>query len=338
VGIGRRHERINRQLVGIAEASCREGGGVIVLRSMRAGFQRTLGAPGMMLALWLVNLAVALPAGWMMASALEESIGASQVHRELRDGFDMGWFGEFAAEARGIEATFRPSIAGATAFYDNLEAWLTGDLFSGFAGIVGVGILYALLWMLLLGGVLQRFARRDRRGFAAFVSDGGAFCPRFLRLALLSAPLYWLVYRVYRLLYERLEEATRDVTAEATVLLMSLGVWVLTALLLTLIHVSFDYAKIATVVDERRSMLLAALRGAGFVLRHPLRTCGLFYGMVLIGLLLLALWAWIGPGIAQSTWSGVVLAFAVGQLYLLARLTLRVALLGAEVDLYRRLG
>jgi hypothetical protein len=199
-------------------------------------------------------------------------------------------------------------------------------------------VLYGLVWALLLGGVLQRFARPDRgRGVVAFLHDGGTFFTRFVRLALLSAPLYWLVYRLYRWLYDWLVEATRHVTEEVTVLLFSLGVWVLAALLLTLIHMSFGYAKIATVVEDRRSMLLAALRGVGFVLRHPLRTCGLYYGLAFAAAVLLALYAWLGPGIGQSSLLTVLIAFAAGQLYLLARISMRLVLLGAQTELYRQL-
>ncbi len=311
---------------------------MLVFRSMTSGFLGTARVPRVVIGLWLVNLMLVLPAGWVMTGVLERSIGASRVHSDLRQGFDLGWYGEFRTEARGIETSFRPTVAAETAFYDNLEGWATGEFIKEFPGLVGLGILYALVWALLLGGVLQRFARPDgERGVAGFVRSAGWFYPRFLRLALLSLPLYWAVYRLHRFMYARLESATRDVTEEVSILLVSLAALAVTIFLLTLIQMIFGYAKIATVVEERRSMLLAALRGARFVLRHPLRTCGLYYGMLLIAVVLLTLYGWLGPGIGQSTPLTVFIAFAVGQLYLVARLVVRLALLGGQLDLFQRL-
>jgi len=311
---------------------------VQVLPSIATGFRRTLGSPGMVLGLWLAGLVVALPAAAVMGVALDRSIGASQAHQGLREGFDMGWYGEFAADAKGIETTFRPDLAGVTAMLDNLEALLGGTLFAGFAGLVGVGVLYGLVWALLLGGVLRRFAAPGRpRGTARFLQDGAELFPRFVRLTLIAAPLYGGVYLLHHRLYAAVEHATRDVTEEMTVLVPALGVWLLTALLLALVHVVFGYAKIVTVIEGRRSMLLAALRAAGFVLRHPLRTGGLYVALAALGALLLALWAWLGPGTAQAGWIAVVLAFAAGQLYLLLRTALKLVLLGAETELFLRL-
>jgi len=311
---------------------------VYVLPSIAVGLRQTLRSPGMLLGLWLAGVLVAIPAALVMSVALERSIGASQAHEQLRDGFDMGWYGEFAAEAKGIETTFRPELAGATALLDNLEGLVDGTLFGGFAGLVGVGVLYGLLWALLLGGALRRFAAPDRkRGMARFLQDGAELFPRFVRLALISAPLYGLVYLLHRRLYAAVESATRDVTDEVTVLMLSLAVWLLSALLLAFVHVVFGYAKIVTVIEGRRSMLLAALRGAGFVLGHPLRTSGLYLVLVFAAVLLLTLYAWLGPGSAQAGWVSVALAFAAGQLYLLLRIALRLALLGAQTELFLRL-
>ena len=51
--------------------------------------------------------------------------------------------------------------------------------------------------------------------------------------------------------------------------IMAFGICFQLPVLLTLIHMVFGYAKVATVVEDRRSMILAAFRGALFVVRHP---------------------------------------------------------------------
>jgi hypothetical protein len=307
-------------------------------KAMSSGFTRATSSRRLVLWLWLTNFAVALPAAWVMAESLRGAIGDSLVQEKLRSGFDMGWFGEFDAAAKGLETTFTPTLLGAGAFYSNLEAWLSGDLFRGFPGLVGLGILYGILWALLLGGVLQRFAGNEGRfSLAHFFSTGGKYFFRFIRLALLSGILYYLVYRLYGWLFRTIEDATRDVTVERTVFLCTLLGAAFIAFLLALVNMVFDYAKIATVLESRRSMLLASLRGLGFVLSYPGRTLGLYYGLGLIGVALLAVYALIAPGAGQSTPLGVLFAFVVGQVYLVLKLLLRLVFYGGQMALYEEL-
>ena len=64
---------------------------------------------------------------------------------------------------------------------------------------------------------------------------------------------------------------------------------------------------------------------------------GIYYGVGLIGLLLLGIYGLIAPGAGPSTIVGVVLAFFVGQLFLLARVAVRLTLLGSQMEFYRRM-
>lgn len=309
-----------------------------IRKAMSAGFSRATSSRGLVLWLWLVNFAVALPVAWVMAASLSGSIGASLVQEKLRSGFDMGWFGEFEAAAKGVETTFTPTVLGAGAFYNNLEAWLSGDIFRGFPGLVGLGILYGILWALLLGGVLHRFAGNEGRfALSHFFATGGKYFFRFVRLTVLSGIFYYLVYRFYGWLFPAIEDATRDVTVERTVFLFTLAGAALIVFLLSLVNMVFDYAKIATVLESRRSMVLAALRGLGFVLSHPGKTLGLYYGLGLIGVVLLGLYAFMAPGAGQSTPVGIAFAFLVGQIYLAIKLLLRLSFYGGEMALFEAL-
>jgi hypothetical protein len=305
-----------------------------MLKAVFKGVWRVLSSPGLVLWLWLVNLAVALPGAWVMSELIRASIGESLVDERLTESFDMGWYGEFEAAAKGLETTFTPTVVGAGAFYNNLEAWLQGEMFEGFPGLVGLGVLYAVLWALFVGGILDRYSAPARFSLSRFFSSGGRFFFRFLRLAVISGLLYYLIYRFAGWLFSWVQRATIDVTVERTVLLYTLMAAVLVILLLTLVNMAFDYAKIATFKEDRRSTLLAAVRGVGFVLSHPIKTMGLYYGLGAVGVLLLALYAWIAPGANQSTVTGVALAFLVGQAFLIVKLMLRLTFYASQMMLY----
>jgi len=182
------------------------------------GLAKVLGSPSVVLWLWLANVCVALPAALILSDSIHDSVGGSLVDEKLREGFDMGWYGEYLANAKGIESSFTPTIVGAGAFFNNIEAWFNGDLFEVHPGLLGFGILYALLWSLFLGGVLHRYgegAGLFRLG--EFLSHGGEHFFRFLRLAVLSGVLYYGIYRFSEWLFRWIERATQDVTVEESV-------------------------------------------------------------------------------------------------------------------------
>lgn len=300
------------------------------------GLRQAFAKPRLLLALWLLNVAVAFPMALVMAGALESSIGASLFHETMRESFDTTWYSVFQAQAQGLAATFKPDVIGIGAVFDNLEAWWSGRLLLKFSGLVALGVAYAVLWAFLSGGVLDRYAHphaehSGRRFAANAVHYGG----RFLQLAAISLVFYYLVYRLARWLFGCIEKASRDTTAEQPVFYQVLVVVALVVVLLHLVRLVFDYAKIATVVQGQRWSPLALWAGLTFVLERPGRTLAVYGIMGLLSLLLIGLYALVAPGAGQSTLLTVSLAFLLSQLYLATRLGLRLALLGAEVAVFQ---
>ena len=86
------------------------------------------------------------------------------------------------------------------------------------------------------------------------------------------------------------------------------------------------------------NVLLAALRSVGFVLSRPVKTFGVYYVLLVVSALTIALYAVVAPGTGQATAVGVALAFAVGQAFIVVKLVLRLTLLGAQTAVYRDAG
>lgn len=306
-----------------------------VFKVIVEGLRRAAGAPWLVLGLVGVTMLSALPAALVITNSLDESFGTSLVADRMREGFDADWLGEYAYVARGLERTFGHQVHGALAFYHNLEGWVSGSMFRRYPMLVMLGAIHGLVWAWLLGGVVHRLVHPDTRGAGPLIRNGSRYFTRFVRLSLCSAILYWLVYRLHRGVFEWLEGATRDVTSERTVLLLSLGAYALTAFLLTLVHNAFGYAKIATVLEDRRSMLLAALRGTGFLLFHPGKALALYYAFAAGSLLILAAYGRVAPGPGSSSVAAVLAACFLAQLVIGLRMGLRLGLLGAQLGLYR---
>ncbi len=335
-----------------------------VLRTIREGLRQAVAAPRVLFLLWLVNVLFAVPVSLMIREALSDSFGSSLVAHTMRDGFDRGWHAEFESQAGDLEKTFRPTLTGPGPMLDNLEAWWSGDIVAdAYPGIVGLGVGYAVLWAFLLGGVLDYLARPEEPlALDRFFGAAGRTFPRFLGLAVLSGVAYALIYALGRKLYGWIEAASRDVTVEKTVLLQVLAASALVVLLLVVVRMIFDYAKIAAVLEDRgnitpeggqrnvtpkggqrnvtpkggqRNTFEIAWEGLRFVLSRPLATLGVTFGFGVLGALLFVLYLWLAPGAGQSTLAGIGLAFLLSQLYLVARLAVRLGLLAGQMSLYR---
>jgi hypothetical protein len=301
------------------------------MRYVLQGIGAALANPGPVLVLWLAPLLLALPAAVLVGAELHDSVAKTAAHEKLRTGFDGAWYGEFRQDTEGLAGTFSPDVNGAGAFLGNLEDWLQGGPFgSEHAGIVALGIVALIVQAFLLGGVVERLAGGDR-GRAAFLRGAGRYGFRFVRLGILSGLLYWAAIAIYGWLYGRVKTATIDTTSEGRVFAWSAAAMGVVALLLVLIHTASNYAKIATVRDDRSSMLLALFHGLALTIRRPLRTLGAYAVLSACGWGAVALYGWIGPGATASSWFGVLAGLLVGQLLLLWRAGIRVAIIGAQV-------
>jgi hypothetical protein len=90
------------------------------------------------------------------------------------------------------------------------------------------------------------------------------------------------------------------------------------------------------VVEERSSALLAFLSSISFCLRNLGRVAGQYVTVAALGGLLILVW-----NAVDSRWETVgyrtqIITLALGQVFVLLRIGLRLALLASQVALYRR--
>jgi hypothetical protein len=301
-----------------------------------AGFRKVLGSPMLLVAAWLLTVLAALPVTVVLGNSLQQSFGRTLAAEPMAEGFDDTWYGEYRGSAKGIESSFDPTLAGVGGVLANLEAWANGSSIEQFSGLVGLGLLFALIWALFLGGVIERYAFADGpRGIPALLNSGGRYWGRFVRLALLSAVAYYGIYRLHGWLMDGLEGRLVDVTEETSALGSTLTIYALTVLLLLLTRACFDYAKISIVIEDRRSALLSAVRGIAFVVTHPIASCGVVLLIAIVSAVPLGLYTWLRPTMITPGWGGVIYAILLGQAWMLARLTLRMTLIGAQTSLYQ---
>ena len=308
----------------------------------RDGIRRVNRAPAILVGVWALTLLVSLPLALALRGMLAQHLGASlaadtaAARRELRLDAGVQRAGDRARRRRSSRRSSASARCSTTSarFLDDTQRPVV---------IVGAAAVYVVLWIFVAGGIIDRYARdRATRAHGFFAACGRVLLPvpaagrgAVDRLrGCCSASLHpWLFDR----LYPRL---TREMTVERTAFVVRVGAvsrlrrcWSPRATML------FDYAKVRAVVEDRRSMLGAIDAAAGFIRRNA----GAAVGAVPAELRAVRAscwrstrWSRRAPAAAGCTmWLG----FGVGQVYVLARLWVKLVFWASETALFQgRLG
>ncbi|MBP1634638.1 MAG: hypothetical protein H6Q10_1212 [Acidobacteria bacterium] len=306
-----------------------------IFASFLDGVRRVGRAPAVLAGVLLVTLLVALPPAIVLRGLLAGSLGSSLAAEEAARGVNQEWWEEFSSQATGLGATFTPRIIGFGGVLDNLSRVLDNRGYAAAVTVVAAG--YLLLWTFLLGGILDRYARNRPTRAPAFFSASGVFFFRFLRLAVLAAAAYALLFGpVHRWLFDGFYPwATRDWPVERNAFLLRAALYLVFGALLVAVNVLFDYAKVRAVVEDRRSALGALMTAFGFVKRHPVPVFGLYLLNGLLFVAVLAAYALVAPG-ARGGWFAW-LGLVVTELYVLARLAVKLIFYASATSLFQRL-
>ncbi|MEE3104665.1 MAG: hypothetical protein VX273_03750, partial [Acidobacteriota bacterium] len=83
------------------------------------GIQRVKAAPAILIGIFLATLILALPQGLILRDMLRAHLGDSLAAEAVATGVNFNWWQEFSAQAKGLGATFSPTIIGFAAVLDN---------------------------------------------------------------------------------------------------------------------------------------------------------------------------------------------------------------------------
>lgn len=302
--------------------------------ALKDGIRRVYRAPVILACVFAVTVISALPLSLIMRGALRTHLGGSLAADQAARGVNYLWWTEFQAQGGALADTFETTIIGFAAVLDNLSTLLDAE--SRPPAILWLGATYVLLWLFLAGGILDRYARaRPTRSYEFFTACGVYFV-RFLRMAPIIALTYYLLFAVVHpfLLEDLFDTFTRGVTVERTAFLWRLGLYVVFGALVLLASIVFDYAKARAVIEDRRSMIGAVAAGVRFVRRNFAAVASLYLLNGTMFVAVLVLYAVFAPG-ASLTGAGMWLGFALGQLYLLARLWVRLVFFASEISLFQ---
>jgi hypothetical protein len=306
----------------------------MVLASWIGGWRRVRQAGGMAIGIHALSFLLALPFALAVRDQIASQLGSSLAAGAVADGVNNDWWSEFTAQAAGLGATFTPSIIGFASTLDTLSRvldaryppmtlmWLLGG--------------YLALWTFLSGGILDRYARQRPTRAHGFFSACGRLWFRLGRLTAVAALVYWLLFKHLHpwMFLDVLPDTTRDLGIERSAFLWRLLFYAIFGLVLLTVNVVVDYARIRLVVEDRRSALGALRAALRYLWHHPLQAAALYALNALGFVVLIALWSVAAPGV-YGTGLAMWIAFAAGQIYLAARLAMKLHFMASQTALFQ---
>lgn len=307
----------------------------MILRAWLDGLGRVRRAPAVLAGVFAVTLLAALPLALTLRAMIGAHLGRSLAAGAAADAVNYDWWQEFQSQASGLGTTFSPAIIGFASSLDSLSRVL--DARAPVAPIAGALGTYLVAWTLLSGGIFDRYARQRRTRAHGFFAACGAFFWRFLRLGIAAAAMYSVLFiYVHRwLLNDAYEWLIVDVTEERIAFLWRAALYAVFGVTLAMVNITLEYARIRLVVEDRHSVIGALSAALGFLGRQPGRASGLYGLNLLLWLIVLAIWALVAPG-AGSAGPMMWLTFGATQLYLLARLAVKLQFMASATALFQR--
>ena len=304
------------------------------VRALLSGLGLVFRAPILVASVVVLTMAAAIPFGIVLGTRLQEAL-ANQPPIALGSGeIDADWWVEFRAQADGLAATFTPAVIGFAAPLDNLSSVLDGTARP--LALAGPVVLAGVLWAWLWGGLLSRF-QSGALGLRGFVSAASRHWPRFLVVSAAAAGVQLLLYlTVHAALFGPIYAAlAAGVASEREAFLIRVGLYLLFGGLLMLVALVGDYTRVAIVVTRPPTLTQAVVAGADFVRRHfgSVATLFVMTGLLFAGLVMVYGAGEIYGGSRVGGWRGII----IGQIYIVARIAIRLIFAASELKLFQAL-
>jgi hypothetical protein len=250
-----------------------------------------------------VNLVLGALGTLGAARTLNAALGYSLAGNQLVKGFDLGMFYELL---RLPEANFLHSRS--TAY--------------------GYAILFAVFMLFVSGGILEAYRQDRRLNTGDFFAASGAFFWRFVRLALLSLVPFIFLWSLYPLVNSLAEYVGDRVVADQVGFSIQFAGAIILALLVLLLRLWFDLAKVQAVAQNGRSMWSNMWKCCGMTGRNLGTLFWMYFRISLVAAITLLIgfliWTKLPPNATPATFillEFIILSQLAARLWQLASAT-----------------
>lgn len=279
-----------------------------VFTAFRAGLKEAWKHKKMIVFLYLVNIIVAyliaLPVSMMLGDSLDYTTAADN----LLQAFDVTLF--------------------QTIYLDYTADLNLGQL------LITYTLFYLVLNTFFAGGILRIIIDGKGFGFRKFFSGCVEYFSRFLTLFLLSLVFFMMVFVMLGFLSALSEYFTSDVRTEFWPFVSVFLRLSFLVMMLAMINMLFDYAKIMTVVNDFYAMLDTTKVAVMFAMMSLRKTTTLYFSYLLIAIVLFAVYWFFESLLDISDITGIVLFIILSQIFILSRIWIRLSFLAGQYIFY----
>lgn len=282
-----------------------------ILKAFANGAAATLRRPRLLALLWVINVVYAAAIVTPLALIVQADLGHSFLGSNIRP-LDAPWLAEAALK------------------YGSALPAMGGGL------VLGV-VLFLGLYVFLNGGIVGRLLDREGRPtLTAFVTDCARYFGRYVRLFLLSLVFLALTFGVaLRLLSALIAPFIENARTEWTTIILSNLHLLAALLLLSAVHMVFDYAKIAVVADDEKRSLKALGHALKFLKNRFFRAWALYLLVVAVFLAGTVACHIVLGRLSGPATAAVVLGFLWMQASVLFRIWVKTLFFAAQAEFYR---
>lgn len=289
-----------------------------VLSSYGNGIKRAFFEPKMVVVLWLVNFVSASVIYFMFSGYLSDVIGKKLVAANFLKGFDFETFFELIIhEGEALHWILYAAFILAFLYY-----WVSIFLHGG------------ILSVLKSRGITGEMENRNNRFAPDFFQGAGKYFGRFFRLTIYSLLLWLVLGIVYYLVDLLLKSFTAGGTNESAILFRWLSRPIIFLFLYFLVRMIGDYARIRIVAEDSRAVFGSLIQAIRFVFGNFFKTLILYYLVLITGLAIFGIYWVVQKMVPTQTLLPILIAFLIGQIFILSRGWLKIALQAAQLHFY----
>ncbi len=285
-----------------------------ILNAIRAGLRKVNNNLHFIGLLWILNIAFAMILSMTLYRLLNADLSGSLIGDSLLQAFDYRWYQEFFFK------------------YQTTLEMFTNTL-------IIVGSIYILIQTFLLGGLLSVLYSSERKTlFIDFFYGGVRYFYRFFKILLLAMLFYVGLFFVNRWGTAATENLLGASESEALRISVIAVRYILLALIFFFLNIIFDYTKISVVVREEGKILKEWWRAVKFTVSHAGTTVGLFVLLFILGVGIFGLY-YLLENIFQpvSSYGMIFLVFVLHQIYIGARIWLRMMFYASQLALWKEI-
>lgn len=278
-----------------------------------SGVRQVLAMKRVVLIFFLSNLLLALMMILPVFSLVNGLLSQSLFGRRRTSRFEVFWLEDFIYQH-------------GNALVSLLPLWLAG------------AVLYLLIHLFLTGGALGVFNAGEPLFVRKFWSQAYNHFSILLRLLLFSLPFYGLVLLVYVMLNSMLtDDLIRTSASEKPIVLINWALFAVLFLILSLVNMCFDYARVKAVADRAGGAVRESWSALKFVMRNKRKCLGLYYTLLLLQVIVALLGIYVIRLLPLSSQLLVALVFVVQELFVLLRIVVRLVSYSSETAFYNSL-